>query len=168
MRRVFVGVALASVLLALPASASAKLAPVEQAWLKPVLAIYNTMSRNLGVVVDEERATNALVAASGKNNTLLSETLALFVSCPSELKAAGPAPTTRLERLRAEMVDACAHLAAGGNDVALAIGSIARGDGSLARADLSRSTAALRAGASALAAAAKQAESVGSAAAVVA
>ncbi len=61
-------------------SAAAKLSPVEQKWVEPLLKVYNVEAGNLSVVEAELGAKNALVVGA-KNDTLLTETLAGFVEC---------------------------------------------------------------------------------------
>ncbi len=162
MRRLVLTLALTLVAAGLGAGgAAARLSPDEQAWVKPVLKIYDAMAANLGVVVDEERASDALIPRSGKNNTLLTYTLTVFVSCPAEVKAAGSPPSLRLGAFYADMVSACGALAAGANDVAKALGQILKGDGSRARSDLAASTPELLHGSKLLTAAEKQLMAIG-------
>jgi hypothetical protein len=161
-RRFALSLALVLLLTGLVAgSAAAKLSPVEQTWVKPMITIYNAMAANLGVVVDEEKASDALIAGSGKNNDLLTYTLSVFVSCPSEVKTVGEPPSVRLQAFYTDMVAACAALAGGGTDAGHAIGAIGKGKGALARSDLVASTSELSKGSKLLAAAEKQLAIVG-------
>lgn len=155
-RRLLVLATVAVLAAAGAAGASARLSPVEQHWVTPLLKVYNVESASLSVVQQEERATDALVAGSGKNNTLLTETLLEFVECPSAVKAAGKPPSVRLETFDSDMVASCAHLAAGGNDVGKAIGQIRSGDVARARSDLEASLTEFVAGSKLLAAAERQ------------
>jgi hypothetical protein len=138
------------------ASASAKLSPVEQQWVKPLLTVYNDENEALTLVQPEERATGALVYGSGKNNTLLTATLIEFVACPRSVRAAGKPPSVMLARFYTDLVDSCARLSAGGNDVGKAIGQIRVGNATGARADLVASLSELVKGSKLLAAAEKQ------------
>ena len=143
------------------APASARLSPVEQQWVKPLLTVYNDENEALTLVQPEERATGALVYGSGKNNKLLTATLIEFIACPQSVKAAGKPPSVRLETFYTDMVDSCSHLSAGGNDVGKAIGQIRVGNGKGARADLVASLSELVKGSKLLAAAEKQLMAIG-------
>jgi hypothetical protein len=155
---IFVGCAL----LALAAgSAAAKLSPVEQKWVEPLLKVYNVEAGNLGVVEAELGAKNALIAQSGKSNTLLTDTLAGFVECTSVVKQAGVAPSLRLDAFRTDMLDSCSHLSTGAQDIARAIGEISQGNGVRASTYLKASTPALEAGSKLLEAAQKQLTLIG-------
>jgi hypothetical protein len=158
--------ALTSVLLcALPcfaaAGAAAKLTPAEQTWAAPVLKLDNSLAENLALVSEEERASGALIAGSGRNNTLLSATLGVFASCASELAAAGSPPGSRLESFDADMRGSCADLRAGALELAHAIGEVGKGDGPLASASLETAGARLAAGSHLLGLAERQIATVG-------
>jgi hypothetical protein len=138
------------------APAGARLSPVEQRWVKPLLTLYNDENAALTLVQSEERATGALVYGSGKNNKLLTATLIVFIACPQSVKAAGKPPSVRLVTFYSDLVDSCSHLSAGGNDVGKAIGEIRAGNGKGARAELVASLAELVQGSKLLAEAEKQ------------
>lgn len=143
------------------AGAQARLSPVEQRWVTPLLKVYNVEAAGLSVVQDEERASDALVAGSGRNNTLLTETLAAFVGCSAAVKAAGAPPSLRLQPFASDLAQSCAHLGAGGNDVGKAIGQIRSGDVTRARSDLEASLSQFVSGSTLLAAAERQLMAVG-------
>jgi hypothetical protein len=142
-------------------SAAAKLSPVEQTWVKPLLKVYDVEAANLSVVEPELRASDALIAASGTNNTRLTDTLAGFVECASVVKKAGPVPSLRLQGFLTDLLDSCSHLSTGAQDIAHAIGQISQGNGVKASTYLKASTPALLAGSKLLAAAQKQLTIIG-------
>jgi hypothetical protein len=139
------GVAVAVLALGVGAAA-AKLTPPEQKWAEKVVKIYNDEAAALDNVQAQEKATNAMIANSGANNTKLTATLSIFASCPTWIKQAGKAPTARLKPAGADMVASCSHLYTGAKDTAHAIGLIGLQNESGARSALAASLTALAKG----------------------
>jgi hypothetical protein len=127
----------------------------------PLLKVYNVENASLRAVQQQERATDALVVGSGRNNTLLTETLLQFIDCPAAVKADGGPPSLRLATFATDMAEACVHLATGGNDVGKAIGEVHLADVARARVYLESSLAEFVAGSKLLAAAERQLRVVG-------
>lgn len=133
-------------------AASAKLSPVEQTWVSPVVTIYNLESDALGSV----RAYEDVVVkddGAGKYFDTLKRILGIFAVCPEEMTYVGAAPSTRLVPVDDDMVSACQHLSSGGDDLAHVIVDVRAGDGKAAAAAVKASEPQLVAGAGALAAA---------------
>jgi hypothetical protein len=152
-------------LVGLSAAAAAQAAPYradklsvsEQKWVTPLIVVWNAVNLNIHLILDEERAPNALIPRSGKNNTLLTNTLGVFASCSALVKQAGPPPSTRLVAFRTAMKGMCGHIVGGANAVAKAIGAIYKQhDGKLAASLLARGTVEFKKGSTLLGAAQKQ------------
>src|SRR5664279_5335360 len=119
-------------LVGLSAAAAAQAAPArieklsrsEQKWVTPLITVWNAVNLNLHLVLDEEKASNALIPRSGKNNTLLTNTLGVFASCTALVKQAGTPPSTRLVAFQTAMKGMCTHIVGGATAVAKAIGAI--------------------------------------------
>jgi hypothetical protein len=154
------GVAVAVLALGVGAAA-AKLTPVEQKWAAKVVKIYNDEAAALDNVQAQERASNALIADSGTNNTKLTATLSIFASCPTWIKQAGKAPTARLKPAAADMVASCGHLYTGAKDTAHVIGLIGLDNEPGARSALAASLKALAEGSKLLVTAERALVSVG-------
>ena len=140
-------VSLAAALVAVPA-ASAKLAPKEEAWVRPVLPLVNAIGKDVGALPRQVSDPAALTVGT-KQNLALTLTLAHLVSCTPKLKRLGPPPTARLRPVASSMTAACAYLGSAGHLFARWIGSLKsapRTSSSL----LARATAQLRLGATAL------------------
>jgi hypothetical protein len=122
------------------ATGSAKLSPVEQKWVQPVIKLFNTVDADLRLVGKQELAPDALIGQSGKNFVALNKTLVALADCPQVLSKAGKPPTTRLDAFAADAKNACVYIEAGALDVAHAIGEIDQGNGPDARAALVSAT----------------------------
>lgn len=135
----------------------AKLSRSEQKWVTPMISVWNDVNLNLHLVLDEEKAPNALIPGSGKNNTLLTKTLGVFASCTALVKRAGNPPSTRLVAFQTAMKGMCAHMVSGAQDVAKAIGAIyKKHDAKLAGSLLVQGTDEFKQGSALLATAQKQ------------
>jgi hypothetical protein len=102
---------------------TAKLTAAEQAWVKPVVALWNMMNGGLLVVGKETTATNALVPGTAANKTLI-QTLGGFVTCTGVMKKAKVPPSARLQPFAQSMTLACASLGTGAHGVANGISTI--------------------------------------------
>lgn len=123
--------------IAVPA-AGAKLTPKEQAWVAPLLKIWNTQYAAGGLVSKQASAKGSLVAGTTANETLL-RTLAAIVDCKAphdRIKAAGSPPSSRLSAFVTELNAACGYDLKGANLVAKAIGSVRLGKMTLATSRL--------------------------------
>jgi hypothetical protein len=110
--------------------AGAAFTPAEQAWLTPLLRIWNDQNDHLKVVVGQAEARNALIVGTKPNETL-TFTLAALASCkePRDLiRQAGPPPSARLEGFRGDLNAACIDDLSGANDFAKAIGAARRAE----------------------------------------
>jgi len=133
-----------------------KLSRSEQKWATPLITLWNSVNLNLHVVLAEEAAKNALIAGSGKNNTLLTKSLVVFASCSGEVKKAGKPVSTRLVAFDDAMRGMCGHLVSGASDVAKAIGAVGKGKGKLAGSLLTAATTEFKKATTLLATAQKQ------------
>jgi hypothetical protein len=140
--------------------ASAKLSPVEQRWVTPVIELYNLEVTALGhvqayehIVIKDDGAGSALNA--------LKTTLAVFATCPVAMKDVGAPPSVRLELFDHDMVVSCQHLNSGAEDIAHAVGEVRVGQGTPAATALEAATPQLEAGAKELGVAARLLESIG-------
>jgi hypothetical protein len=158
------GTLAATALVAVCVTASAQAAPSrieklsasEQKWATPMITLWNSVNLNLHLVLPEAAATNALIAGSGKNNTLLTKTLIVFVGCTATVKNAGKPPSTRLVRFDEAIKSMCVQVGAGGHNIAKAIGAVGKGNQKLAVSLLTQATGQLKKGSSFLATAKKQ------------
>jgi len=130
MRRRFVflvaGTAAAAILVP---GAGASVSPAEQAWLAPLIKIWNVQNSSLKVVVTEALKPNALVAGTKPDNLTLTNTLVSLADCKQpkdRIKAAGAPPTERLNPFRDALNAACIHDQNGANDFAKAIGAVTK------------------------------------------
>jgi hypothetical protein len=133
-----------------------RLSKSEQKWATPMITLWNDVNLNLHVVLAEEAAKNALIAGSGKNNTLLTKTLIVFANCSAEVKNAGKPPSTRIVPFADAMTGMCGHIVSGAHAVAKAIGAVGRGNGKLAASLLTQGTAEFKKGSTLLGTAQKQ------------
>jgi hypothetical protein len=109
--------------------ASASVSPAEQAWLTPLIKIWNVQNSSLKVVVTQALKPNALVAGTKPNNLTLTNTLVALADCKQpkdRIKAAGAPPTQRLDAFRDALNSACIHDMNGANDFAKAIGAVTK------------------------------------------
>ena len=110
--------------------AGAILTPAEQAWVKPLIAIWNVQNKSLNVVIAQALKPKALVAGSKPDNLNLTNTLVALANCkqPTDLiKKAGAPPSHRLVVFRNALNSACIHDQNGANDFAKAIGAVTKG-----------------------------------------
>jgi hypothetical protein len=168
MRLILVSAACSLALTALVASAATaaparatKLSPTEQKWVTPLLKVFNVMNAELHLVLSEEAADNALIAASGKNNTLLTKTLIAFADCTPAVKSVGKVPSVRMTAFLTALESSCTHLSAGAHDVGKAIGAIGKANSKLAKSYLIQSTSQFKTGSNFLAVAEKQLIAIG-------
>jgi hypothetical protein len=109
--------------------ASASVSPAEQAWLSPLIKVWNVQNSSLKVVVTQALKPNALVAGTKPNNLTLTNTLVALADCKQpkdRIKAAGAPPTQRLNAFRDALNSACIHDMNGANDFAKAIGAVTK------------------------------------------
>lgn len=137
---------------------SEKLTASEQKWVTPLISVWNDVNLNLHIIQGELRATNALVPGSGKNNTILTATLNVLVSCPDRVKKAGTPPSTRLVAFQTSMKAMCGYMAIGAHDIAKAIGALVskKHDAKLAVSLITQATAQFKTGSTPLGTAQKQ------------
>jgi hypothetical protein len=110
--------------------ASASLTPAEQAWITPLIKIWNVQNSSLNVVLPQAAKPNALRAGQKPDNLNLTNTLVALANCkqPKDLiKAAGAPPSQRLLAFRNALNSACIHDQNGANDFAKAIGAVTKG-----------------------------------------
>ena len=114
----------------LVAGAGATLTPAEQAWIAPLIKIWNVQNSSLKAVIPQALKPNALVAGAKPNNLDLTNTLVALAGCKQpkdRIKIAGAPPTTRLNAFRDALNSACIHDQNGANDFAKAIGAVTKG-----------------------------------------
>ncbi|HWE81239.1 MAG TPA: hypothetical protein VG265_06295 [Gaiellaceae bacterium] len=155
---VFAACLLAAVAGAATAGAG-KLTPAESKWFAPLATDYGKFALALSLVQSEELAKNALVTGSTTNHTLV-ETLSIFTSCKSWIKAAGKAPTARLAPFLTSMQASCGHLYTGSLAIAKAIGALREAEGQKAATLLKQGTTELKKGSTLLAQAERQAVAI--------
>jgi hypothetical protein len=148
----------------LAASAQAKLTPAEQAWAKPLIAIWNVQNAGLHLVIKQASAKNAFVAGEKPANYALTNTLLYLINCkqPKDLIAkAGIPPSPRLAAFRNALNTACIDNAKGANDFAKAIGAVTKKDSKLAQSLLVQGVAEFKLGSAAIAKAYKALIAIG-------
>jgi len=131
-------VALVGAAVVVAPDAGAKLSPQEQAWVAPLLKIWNTQYAGGGLVSSQASKKDSLVAGTKANETLVG-TLAAIVDCKQphdRIKAAGNPPTARLGTFRTDLNAACEYDVQGANLVAKAMGSVRLGKTTLAASRL--------------------------------
>jgi hypothetical protein len=122
------GAAVAAAALLAP-GAGATLTPAEQAWVKPLITIWNVQNKSLKVVIPQALKPKALIAGSKPDNLNLTNTLVALANCkqPRDLiRKAGAPPTKRLVTFRDALNSACIHDQNGANDFAKAIGAVTK------------------------------------------
>jgi hypothetical protein len=127
--RVAILVAGAAAVLFIP-TAGASLTPAEQAWIAPLLKVWNVQNSSLKVVIQQAVKPNALIAGTKPNNLNLTNTLVALADCKQpkdRITLAGAPPTTRLNPFRDALNSACIHDQNGANDFAKAIGAVTKG-----------------------------------------
>src|SRR5580765_1060046 len=110
--------------------AGARLSPDEQAWVTPLIRIWNVENASLKVVISQALKPKALVAGNKPDNLNLTNTLVALADCKQpkdRIKLAGAPPTTRLNAFRDALNSACIHDQNGANDFAKAIGAVTKG-----------------------------------------
>jgi hypothetical protein len=110
--------------------AGASLSPAEQAWISPLIKLWNVQNSSLRVVIAQAVKPNALVAGTKPNNLALTNTLVALANCKQpkdRIKLAGAPPTLRLDAFRDALNSACIHDQNGANDFAKAIGAVTKG-----------------------------------------
>jgi hypothetical protein len=110
--------------------AGATLTPAEQAWITPLIKIWNVQNSSLKVVIPQALKPNALVAGTKPNNLELTNTLVALADCKQpkdRITVAGAPPTPRLNAFRDALNSACIHDQNGANDFAKAIGAVTKG-----------------------------------------
>ena len=80
-RVAFPVVALVAVLVVPAASAGAVLTPIEQAWAKPLIKVWNVQNSSLKVVIQQAVKPNALIAGNKPDNLSLTNTLVALADC---------------------------------------------------------------------------------------
>jgi hypothetical protein len=111
--------------------AGASLSPSEQAWISPLIKVWNVQNSSLKVVIQQAVKPNALVAGTKPSNLTLTNTLVALADCKQpkdKIKLAGAPPTTRLNPFRDALNAACIHDQNGANDFAKAIGAVTKGE----------------------------------------
>ena len=111
-------------------NAGATLSPAEQAWIAPLIKLWNAQNSSLKVVIPQALKPNALVAGTKPNNLDLTNTLVALAYCKQprdRITIAGAPPTTRLNTFRDALYAACIHDQNGANDFAKAIGAVTKG-----------------------------------------
>ena len=144
MRRLVLAALVVALAAVLAGAADAKLTPVEQKWVTPLVSVWNVQNAGLHLVVQQASAKNALIAGSKPNNLALTKTLAALISCktPTDaIRKAGSPPSPRLVTFRDALNATCIHDANGAQDFAKAIGAITKGDAAKAKAFLTRGVA---------------------------
>jgi hypothetical protein len=110
--------------------ASAALSPAEQAWITPLIRIWNVQNSSHNAVVTQALKPKALIAGQKPDNLNLTNTLVALANCkqPKDLiRAAGAPPSKRLVGFRNALNSACIHDQNGANDYAKAIGAVTKG-----------------------------------------
>jgi len=110
--------------------AGARLSPDEQAWVTPLIRIWNVENASLKVVVSQALKPKALIAGSKTDNLKLTNTLVALADCKQpkdRIKIAGAPPTIRLNAFLDALNSACIHNQNGANDFAKAIGAVTKG-----------------------------------------
>jgi hypothetical protein len=128
--RVAVTVAGVAAVLLVPSAGAATLTPAEQAWIAPLVKIWNLQNSSLKVVLAQALKPSALVAGTKPNNLNLTNTLVALADCKQpkdRIKLAGAPPTVRLNTFRDALNSACIHDQNGANDFAKAIGAVSKG-----------------------------------------
>jgi hypothetical protein len=128
--RVAVVVAGAAAVLLVPSAGAATLTPAEQAWIAPLVKVWNVQNSSLKVVIAQALKPNALVAGTKPANLDLTNTLVALADCKQpkdRIKLAGGPPTARLNAFRDALNSACIHDQNGANDFAKAIGAVTKG-----------------------------------------
>jgi hypothetical protein len=128
--RVAVVAAGAAAVLLVPSAGAATLTPAEQAWIAPLIKIWNVQNSSLKVVISQALKPNALFAGTKPNNLTLTNTLVALADCKQpkdRIKIAGAPPTARLNAFRDALNSACIHDQNGANDFAKAIGAVSKG-----------------------------------------
>ena len=128
-RMVLLAAGVAAVAILAP-GASATLSPDEQAWVTPLIRIWNVQNASLKVVIAQALKPKALVAGSKPDNLNLTNTLVSLADCKQpkdRIKIAGAPPTLRLNAFRDALNSACIHDQNGANDFAKAIGAVTKG-----------------------------------------
>ena len=111
-------------------NAGATLSPAEQAWIAPLIKLWNVQNSSLKVVIQQALKPKALIAGNKPDNLNLTNTLVALANCkqPKDLiKRAGAPPTTRLNPFRDALNAACIADQNGANDFAKAIGAVTKG-----------------------------------------
>jgi len=130
-------------------AASARLTPLEQRWVKPLLAVWTQQNAALHLVLPAASAKDALLVGTAAN-AKLTTVLNTFVVCSPELRKAGDPPSPRLRPYLAALTTACTHATSGAHDFAKAVGAVGKGKGALAQSYLARGVAEFKRATSAL------------------
>jgi hypothetical protein len=129
--------------------APAALTPAEQAWVTPLIKVWNLQNAGLHLVLQQAAAKNALIAGAKPDNLRLTTTLAVLVDCktPTDLiRKAGTPPTPRLAGFRDALNAACIHDSNGAQDFAKAIGAVTKNQAAKAKQFLTQGTLEFRKG----------------------
>jgi hypothetical protein len=105
-------------------TASAKLTPVEQKWVTPLIQVWNAQNAGLQLVIKTASAKNALVLGEKPENERLAVVIGTLLSCKKpkdQIKLAGNPPSARLKRFVTALNQACVHDQAGAADFTKAI-----------------------------------------------
>ena len=124
-------------------NAGATLSPAEQAWIAPLIKLWNVQNSSLKVVIQQALKPKALIAGNKPDNLNLTNTLVALANCkqPKDLiKRAGAPPTTRLNPFRDALNAACIADQNGANDFAKAIGAVTKGKSSAVKPFLKQGT----------------------------
>ena len=135
-------------------AASAKLTAKEQAWVAPLIKVWNTQNTALKKVIPQASANGALSAGERPHNLALTKTLAALIDCKTpkdKIKLAGPPPTKRLTGFYNQLNAACTANDAGALDFAKAIGAVTKNKSAAAGTYLKAGIAQFKTGTLALA-----------------
>ena len=141
--RVAILVAGTAAVLLVPGASASSLTPAEQAWISPLIKIWNVQNSSLKVVIPQAVRPNALVAGNKPDNLNLTNTLVALADCKQpkdRIKLAGAPPTTRLNPFRDALNAACIADQNGANDFAKAIGAVTKGKAAQATPFLKQGT----------------------------
>ena len=118
-------------------TASAKLTPVEEKWVVPLIKIWEKQNAGLNLVIPTATANNSAGMVPGTaDNQKLVTVLAALLDCkvPADrIKKAGTPPSPRLTSFRDALNSACIHDANGAHDFAKAIAAFAKAKNTLGR-----------------------------------
>ena len=153
---------LASALLV--SSAGATLSPAEQAWIAPLVKVWNLQNSSLKVVIAQALKPNALVAGEKPDNLNLTNTLVALADCKQpkdRIKLAGKPPTARLNTFVTALDAACSDNEQGAEAFTKAMVAYTADKGTLTKQLLTQGVADFKKGTAELTAAYKAITNLG-------